>query len=180
MRACRGTGRVATPGEEACLATAMPRDERGLPVGAEEAQRPRSKTKLLTDATFGPFFVGHLLSTIGMWVHSVAAAIVVYQLTASATLVGVVTAGQFLPQLVLAPWSGARADRADRRRQMITGRVVAGTGSGGLAVVAMLSPLEGTVGAVLVIFASTVTGVGFVLGGPAMQALLPRWSDPRN
>jgi MFS family permease len=147
------------------------------PEGAHEP-RPRSGWRLLGDRTFGPYFAGKLLSTIGVWVHNIAAAIVVWELTRSALLVGAVSVGQFVPQLLLTPWSGARADRGDRRRQIITGRFVTAAGSIGLVLWSSLIGLEGTAGAAAVIIAATVVGIGFAIGGPAMQALLPALVRP--
>ncbi len=141
---------------------------------------PRGSFGLLRDRTFGPFFAGKLLSTIGVWIHNIAAAIVVWDLTRSTLLVGAVSIGQFTPQLLLAPWSGARADRGDRRRQLLLGRIVTAAGSGGLALWIWLIGIDGTSGAAVVIAAATVVGIGFALGGPAMNALVPALVRPRE
>lgn len=133
---------------------------------------------LLVDPSFGPYWAGKLVSTIGVWVHNIAAAIVVWELTRSALLVGAVSVGQFLPQLLLTPASGARADRGDRRRQIVVGRLVTAGGSLGLVAWTLLVGLEGTLGASAVITAATVVGIGFALGGPAMQSLLPALVRP--
>lgn len=143
----------------------------GVPAPTEAP--PRGALRLLTDATFGPFFVGKLLATMGIWIHNIAAAIVVFDLTRSATLVGAVSVAQFAPQFLLTPISGAHADRGDRRRQLIAGRLTSTLGSGGLAVYIVTVGLEGTAGAVAVIVAAFVVGVGFSIGGPALQALVP-------
>jgi len=116
---------------------------------------------------------GKLLSTVGVWMHNIAAAIVVFELTGSALLVGAVSVGQFLPQLVLTPFSGARADRGDRRRQVVVGRLVTASGSAGLVLWSLTVGLDGVAGAVAVIVAATVVGIGFALGGPAMGAIVP-------
>ncbi len=134
---------------------------------------PRRGWQLLTDRVFGAFFAGKLVSTIGVWVHNIAAAILVFELTGSALLVGAVTVGQFVPQLVITPFSGAQADRGDRRRQVIVGRLVAASGSGLLVLWSLIVGLEGRAGAGAVIVAATIVGVGFALGGPAMSALVP-------
>jgi MFS family permease len=144
----------------------------------QHEEPPRSGWQLLFDRTFGPYFAGKLLSTIGVWVHNIAAAIVVWELTRSAFLVGAVSVGQFLPQLILTPLSGAHADRGDRRRQIILGRFVTAAGSLGLVVWSAVVGLDGTVGAAAVIVAATVVGIGFAVGGPAMQALLPALVRP--
>jgi MFS family permease len=142
------------------------------------ADTGRPARVLLRDPVFGPYFVGKLVSTVGVWVHNIAAAIVVWELTRSALLVGAVSVGQFLPQLLLTPWSGARADRADRRRQIIVGRLVTAAGSLGLVLWSVTIGLEGIAGATAVITAATVVGIGFALGGPAMQSLIPALVRP--
>lgn len=150
------------------------------PPPSSDDELPRSSWALLKDRTFGPFFTGKLLSTIGVWIHNIAAAILVWELTRSTLLVGAVSIGQFLPQIVLAPLSGARADRGDRRRQLILGRVISGIASGGLAVWIVLFEVVGTAGAAAVIASATVKGIGFAIGAPAMNALLPALVRPKE
>jgi len=134
---------------------------------------PRRVPELLRDPTFGPYFIGQIVATMGVWIHNVAAAIIVWQLTRSTTLVAAITIGQFAPQMLLTPWSGARADRADRRRQLVAGTMTTATGTGLLAIWSAGPGLAGTTGAYAVVFAATVVGTGFAIGGPAAQALLP-------
>lgn len=141
---------------------------------------PRSAWRLLADPVFGPFFLGKSLSTAGMWVHNIVAAILAWELSRSALVVGLVSVAQFGPQLVLAPLSGAMADRGDRRRQLIWGRVIAMAGSGGLAVWIALVGVEGLPGAWPVVAAALIVGIGFVIGGPAMNALLPHLVRPNE
>ena len=144
------------------------------PIAAADLVLPaRSTFRLLTDRLFGPFWFGKLLSTAGIWVHNVVAAIVAFQLTGSAFVVGAVSAAQFLPQLFLAPASGALADRGSPRRQIIVGRVVSGAGSFGLAIVLAARGMEGMPDAWPVVLSAGVVGLGFVIGGPALHALLP-------
>ena len=151
-------------------------------VGTEEEDSPAARRNfaLLRDRTFGPYFFGKLLSTIGVWIHNIAAAILVWELTRSTLLVGAVSVGQFLPQFFLAPWSGAKADRGDRRKQLIFGRMITVLGSGGLAVWIAVFGVAGTSGAVAVITAATIVGIGFALGAPAMNALLPALVRPKE
>ena len=133
----------------------------------------RGSFRLLADPVFGPFFAGKLLSTAGIWIHNIVAAILAYELSGSAFVVGMVSVAQFGPQLLFAPLSGAMADRGDRRRQVILGRVIAAAGSGGLAGWIWLVGVDGLPGAWPVVLAALVVGIGFVIGGPAMNALIP-------
>lgn len=140
--------------------------------------RPRGTFLLLRDSRFGPFFFGKLVSTMGLWIHNITSALLVYELTGSALLVGSVTFAQFAPQLFLTPWSGARADRADRRRQLIAGRLLTAAGSGGLMVWLLVIETSGTETVVALLVSSFTIGLGVSLGGPAMEALLPSLVKP--
>lgn len=148
--------------------------------GATEGPAPRGLLKLLLDPVVGMFFLGRLSSIIGIWVHNVAAAILVFELTRSAAFVGAVSVAQFAPQLLLAPWTGARADSGNRRLQLICGRVLAAAASMGLAGWIWTHGVEGTAGAWAVIFAALFVGIGFAVGGPAMHALIPTMVRPNE
>ena len=141
---------------------------------------PRTSWQLLADPVFGPFFAGKALSTAGIWVHNIVAAILAWELSGSALVVGLVSVAQFGPQLLFAPLSGAMADRGDRRRQLIAGRLIAASGSGGLALWIALVGVDGLPGAWPVIATALVVGIGFVVGGPAMNALVPALVRPNE
>jgi len=138
---------------------------------------PRGMLRLLADPVFGPFWFGKLVSTTGVWIHNIMAAILVLELTHSPFAVGLVTAAQFIPQF-FAPVSGAWADRGDVGRQLILGRVIAGTGSGALALWLALVGVDGMPGAWPVIAIGFYVGIGFVIGSPAMQAMIPTMVRP--
>jgi len=133
----------------------------------------RRVPEMLRDREFGPYFIGQTIATMGVWIHNVAAAIIVWELTRSTALVAAITIGQFAPQILLTPWSGARADRADRRRQLVTGTFITAIGTGSLAAWSAGPGLSGTSGAYAVVLAATIVGIGFAIGGPASQALMP-------
>ena len=83
------------------------------------------------DRNFGPYFVGNALSASGTWFQNLAASLLVYRLTHSPFLLGVLNFAQFVPVLVLAPWAGSAADRFDRRRLLLVTQVGRGVLSGG-------------------------------------------------
>jgi MFS family permease len=68
---------------------------------------------------FRLFFVGQLVSQAGTWMQSVAITWLVFALTGSGIALGLVTAAEYLPILVLGAWSGVIADRVDRHRLML-------------------------------------------------------------
>src|SRR5436309_8297814 len=65
------------------------------------------------------FFAGQLTSLVGTWMQTVAQSWLVYRLTGSATLLGVVGFASQIPILILAPIAGAVADTYPRRRSML-------------------------------------------------------------
>ena len=68
---------------------------------------------------FRLFFIGQSVSQIGNWLTLVAQTLLVLRLTGSGVAVGLLTACQFAPVLVLGAWAGLIADRSDKRRMLI-------------------------------------------------------------
>ena len=65
------------------------------------------------------YFAGQLISLSGTWMQTVAAIWVVLELTDSGVAVGLTTALQFLPMLLIGAWGGLLADRIPKRRLLI-------------------------------------------------------------
>lgn len=137
---------------------------------------PRTAWDLLTDRTVGTYVAARLTASIGIWITNVVAAIIVFDRTQSALLVGIVSVAGFSPQVVLAPFMGALADRGNRRVQAVAGRIVIGSS---LAVVAVIEAL-GTSSPWPVIVASLGVGVGFAVSAPALHALVPSMAAPAD
>jgi MFS family permease len=66
------------------------------------------------------YFAGQLISLSGTWMQTVAAIWVILALTDSGVAVGLTTALQFLPMLLIGAWGGLLADRIPKRRLLIT------------------------------------------------------------
>jgi MFS family permease len=66
------------------------------------------------------YFAGQLISLSGTWMQTVAAIWLILSLTDSGIAVGLTTALQFLPMLLLGAWGGLLADRIPKRRLLIT------------------------------------------------------------
>jgi MFS family permease len=65
------------------------------------------------------YFAGQLISLSGTWMQTVAALWLVLTLTDSGVAVGLTTALQFLPMLLIGAWGGLLADRLPKRRLLI-------------------------------------------------------------
>ena len=70
------------------------------------------------------FFIGQLISLIGNWINSTAEGWLVYQMTGSTALLGVVAAASTGPMLVLSTWGGSVADRHSKRTVLLIAQVV--------------------------------------------------------
>jgi len=68
---------------------------------------------------FRLFWIGQAVSQIGTWMQSVAQAWLVLELTQSPLQLGVVSALQFTPILLLSPVGGALSDRFAKRRVLL-------------------------------------------------------------
>ena len=68
---------------------------------------------------FQLFFGGQLISLIGTWMQNVAQAWLVYRLTGSSVLLGLVSFSSQIPVFLMAPVGGIVADRFRRQRIVI-------------------------------------------------------------
>ena len=134
---------------------------------------PRPTRALLTDRTFGPWFWGNLASNTGNWLFNVTAAIVVFRLSGSAFLVGLVSVAQFAPLVVLSPIAGAWSDRVDRRALLFAGQLIAALSATTLAVVTLRLGAAGLPSAWPVILTALGVGTGVAIAAPALNSLVP-------
>jgi MFS family permease len=65
------------------------------------------------------YFTGQLISLSGTWMQTVAALWLILSLTNSGLAVGLTTALQFLPMLLIGAWGGVLADRIPKRRLLL-------------------------------------------------------------
>ncbi len=65
------------------------------------------------------FFAGQSISLIGFWMQAIAQAWLVYRLTNSSLLLGLVGFAGQAPMLFISPFAGVLADRLDRRRMLL-------------------------------------------------------------
>jgi MFS family permease len=78
----------------------------------------RHTFRSLQHRNFRIFFMSQAVSFTGTWLQLVAQTLLVLRLTDSGTALGLLTAIQFAPTLVLGAWAGVVIDRHDKRRLM--------------------------------------------------------------
>ncbi len=77
----------------------------------------------LRHRNFRLFFAGQLVSLIGTWMQNTAQGWLVYQLTGSKLMLGVVAAVGSLPMMLFSVWGGSVADRHSKRRIILCTQV---------------------------------------------------------
>lgn len=82
-------------------------------------ERLRLLSRSLQSRNFRLFFIGQTLSLIGTWMQQVAMSWLVYRLTGSAMLLGVIGFTSQIPTFLLSPFAGVLADRTNLRRVLI-------------------------------------------------------------
>ena len=81
--------------------------------------RLKSSLRAFRHRNYRLFFAGQLTSLCGTWMQTVAQSWLVYRLTGSATLLGIVGFASQFPIFIFSPVAGAVADSHPRRRSMI-------------------------------------------------------------
>ncbi|MBV9823681.1 MAG: MFS transporter, partial [Actinobacteria bacterium] len=120
------------------------------------------------------YFSGQLVSLTGTWAQRIAQDWLVLQLTNSGTVLGIVTALQFGPALLLSLFGGALADRGDKRKLLL----VAQTGLGLAALVLGVLDLSGVVALWHVLVLAAVVGVISALETPIRQSFVVEMVGP--
>src|SRR5215475_12262925 len=114
------------------------------------------------------FFSGQSVSLIGTWMTRIATSWLVYRLTNSALLLGVVGFAGQLPSFLLAPFAGVLVDRWNRHRLLVATQALAMAQSLALAVLT----LTGVVKIWHVIALSAFQGVINAFDMPARQSFV--------
>jgi MFS family permease len=83
------------------------------------------------------FFTGQSISLIGTWMTRIATSWLVYKLTKSPLLLGVVAFAGQIPTFLFAPIAGVWVDRLDRRRVLVVTQILAMLQSLALAVLTL-------------------------------------------
>jgi len=93
--------------------------------------------RALNSRNYRLFFGGQSVSLVGTWITRVATSWLVYRLTGSDLLLGVVAFCGQIPTLVLAPFAGVLVDRLDRHKILVTTQVLSALQSLALAILAL-------------------------------------------
>src|SRR5689334_17324897 len=140
-----------------------------------DEQGPRL-LRALRHRNYRLFFSGQSVSLIGTWITRVATSWLVYRLTGSALLLGVVGFCGQIPTLVISPFAGVLVDRHDRHRILVITQALSMLQSLALALLALPGII--TVGEIL--FLQLVQGVINAFDTPARQSFIVDMIEDRN
>lgn len=130
--------------------------------------RVRTALRALRHRNLRLFFAGQGVSLVGTWMQQVAIGWLVYRLTDSALLLGVIGFGSRFPAFLMAPFAGALADRWNRYRMVMAAQFFAMLQAIILAVVVLTGVVEVWHLIALSVMSGLVNGVDV----PARQSLL--------
>jgi MFS family permease len=115
------------------------------------------------------FFLGQGLSLVGTWITMVAMIWLVYHLTQSPVLLGIVGFVSQVPNLVLVPFGGVLSDRWNHQRILIATQFLSMLQSFALAILT----LSGTIHIWHIIVLSLFQGIVNAIDSPTRQAFVP-------
>mgnify|MGYP003586607517 CR=1 FL=1 len=136
----------------------------------------RQLFRSLGNRNFRIFFLGQGLSLVGTWMQMTAVAWLVWRLTHSAWLLGVVGFATGIPTFVMAPFAGVVIDRVDRYRLIILTQALS------MAQALLLAGLmySGRLAIWHVVALSLLLGCINALDTPARQAFIIQLLDRRE
>jgi len=136
---------------------------------------PPSILRALRHRNYRLFFAGQSLSLVGTWITRIATSWLIYRLTGSALLLGIVGFCSQIPTLFLAPVAGVFVDRWNRHRVLVVTQVLSMLQSLALAVLA----LAGIITVAQVLALQVFQGVINAFDTPARQAFVVSMIEDR-
>src|SRR4051812_6045411 len=149
--------------ETARIPEEMTGRQRRTPVGKVSL---RDTFRALRHRNYRLFLYGQLVSLIGTWMQQTALSWLVYQITGSKFLLGVVAAVGSAPMMLFSLWGGAIADRYPKRQIITCTQVAQMFPAFFLAIMAYL----GFVSTWLIVLVAMISGIAMAFDMPARQA----------
>jgi len=131
--------------------------------------------RALRHRNFRLFFGGQSISLIGTWMTRVATSWLVYRLTGSALLLGVIGFAGQIPTFLLAPFAGVWVDRLDRRQVLVWTQALSMAQSLALAVLT----LSGWITIPWLLALSAMQGVINAFDMPGRQAFMVKMVEDK-
>jgi MFS family permease len=144
--------------------------------GPSEKKKPLHLTRALQHRNYRLFFSGQTVSLVGTWITRIATSWLVYRLSGSVFLLGIVGFFGQIPTLLLAPFAGVLVDRWNRHRILVVTQVLSMLQSVGLAVLTF----AGVITVVDVLLLQLAQGIINAFDTPARQAFVVQMVEDRS
>jgi MFS family permease len=152
----------AVPPANAAAATVRP------PATAAAAARTGGTFKALRHRNFQLYLGGQLVSLAGTWMQNIAQGWLVYQISGSTAMLGVVGFAAAIPAFLIAPWAGVVVDRVNKRNLLVATQAVQVL----LAFALAFLTFTGLVQVWHVVLLAVLLGAVNSFDGPARQAFV--------
>jgi MFS family permease len=116
--------------------------KKGLKNNGSLSSRVKTVFRSLRHRNYRLFFSGQSLSLIGTWMQRIALPWIVYQMTGSEVLLGVVGFAGTIPSFLLAPFAGVLIDRWSRYRVLIVTQFISMVQAAVLATLSLTGHLD--------------------------------------
>lgn len=146
------------------------------PTGPPTGPSVRNAVRALGDRNYRIYAGGNFISLCGTWLQRIAVGWLAWQLTHSATWLGLVSFADLFPTVILSPIAGSLADRVDRIK-LIRGSQLAAM-SQAIVLAAMTYAGLMTIGWLFTL--ALLMGVANAINQPARLALIPSLVDRAN
>ncbi len=143
---------------------------------SEPPHRLAFMVRALRHRNYRLFFAGQAVSLCGTWMTNIATGWLVYRLTGSPLMLGVVTFAGQIPIFVLGPFSGMLVDRVDKRRALVATQSLSMIQSFALAAIT----LSGQASVDALVALSLLQGIITAFDIPMRQSFLIEMIEDRN
>lgn len=136
---------------------------------SQDARGLKLLLRSLRHRNYRLFFIGQGTSLLGTWMQSAAMSWLVYRITGSPLLLGVVAFSSQIPSFLIAPFAGVLADRWNRHRMLVAVQILAML----QALVLTALVIAGVINTWEIIALSIFSGIVGGFDIPVRQALVP-------
>lgn len=146
------------------------------PPPAVKASRRLGIGRALSSRNYRLFFSGQSVSLVGTWITRIATSWLVYRLTGSAFLLGVVGFCSQIPTLLISPFAGVLIDRWNRHTVLVVTQVLSMLQSLALAILAF----AGVINVTEILLLQLAQGAINSFDTPARQAFVVEMVEDRS
>jgi MFS family permease len=121
-------------------------------------------------------WLGQVGASASMWMEQIARPLLIYALTDSGLMLGLLAATRMVPQLLVGIWAGVLADRMDKKRLLGVSQFV----TFAMHLLTALLLLSGAIEVWMVFLTTFISGSAMAFNQPARQSLIAQLVPPSS